>query len=174
MAELTEYIRICHVNCQSLLAHLDEFRSFFESSGYHIICECLSETWLKPSISDHGFSSWISYYKVGGVALYLCNQLKVRILQYSEERYCCKPEYLMAEISINVSSNLLLSVVYRPPHCRYLSEVFNIFADISALYKHSIIFGDFNADLDSHSYDAQLIKSFVSSMHFTLVPQVDR
>lgn len=116
----------------------------------------------------------LPYYKAestgGGVALYLCNQVKVRILQHSEERYCCKLEYLMAEISTNVSSNLLLSVVYRPPHCGYLSEVFNIFADISALYKHSIIFGDFNADLDSHSYDAQLIKSFVSSMHFTLVP----
>jgi len=31
-----ENLRICHVNCQSLLAHLDEFRNFFINSGYNL------------------------------------------------------------------------------------------------------------------------------------------
>lgn len=33
-----EHIRMCHVNCQSLFAHLDEFRLFFSDSDFHIIC----------------------------------------------------------------------------------------------------------------------------------------
>jgi len=37
-------LRACHVNYQSLFAHLDEFWSFFINAGYLIICE----SWLTP------------------------------------------------------------------------------------------------------------------------------
>lgn len=38
-------LQICHVNCQSLFAHIDEFRLYFMRNFYHVIC--LSETWLR-------------------------------------------------------------------------------------------------------------------------------
>lgn len=43
-------LRICHVNCQSLLAHWDEFQLYFVRAGYNVIC--MSETWLRPEITD--------------------------------------------------------------------------------------------------------------------------
>lgn len=114
----TDFLRICHVNCQSLLAHLDKFQSFFKDSGFHVIC--MSETWLKPSISDH-MVSLRTYHIVrqdrigrasGGVAFYLCDQFRARTLLHSEDVYCRKPEYLMAEISTDWSFKFLLSVIY--------------------------------------------------------------
>src|SRR5215469_525997 len=124
-----DFLSVCHVNAQSLFAHLDEFRSFFEDSGYHIIC--VSETWLKPSISDN-MVALRGYHIIrqdrtcrggGGVALYLCNQLKGKIVQHSESLYCGKPEYLMVEVLTNACSKLLIATVYRPPHCGYLSDI---------------------------------------------------
>lgn len=43
-------LSICHVNCQSLYSHFDEFTEFFRRGKYHVIC--MSETWLRPEISD--------------------------------------------------------------------------------------------------------------------------
>ena len=62
---ITNYLRVCHVNSQSLMAHLDEFRLFFTMSNYHIIC--LSETWLKPAIPDHQVT-------LDGYQLYRCDR----------------------------------------------------------------------------------------------------
>jgi len=171
-----DYIRVCHVNCQSLLAHFDEFRHFFANSGYHVIC--LSETWLKPAISDHAIA--LQGYHLyrhdrigktgGGVAFFLSNQLNAKILKHSTDNAHHMPEYLIAEISVDKHSKILLAVVYRPPHCGFLTEFFNCFSDLSTLYKHSLILGDFNADLCSNSFDAAQILSFVDSMHLFLVP----
>lgn len=47
---LHENLSVCHVNCQSLFAHLDEFRLYFLSRNYHAIC--MSETWLRPEVHD--------------------------------------------------------------------------------------------------------------------------
>ncbi|XP_071582409.1 uncharacterized protein [Temnothorax nylanderi] len=171
-----EYIRICHVNCQSLFAHLDEFRAHFVDSEYHIIC--MSETWLKPNIPDRMVS--LQGYNVfrrdiigktgRGVAFYLRGNAHARILRQSEENYCRKPEYLMAEISMDGNFKILLAVVYRPPHCGYIEEFFNAFSELSALYRHTVVFGDFNADLNTRTFDAEQIRSLVDAMHFHLVP----
>ena len=171
-----EYLKVCHVNCQSLLAHFDEFCLFFSASNYHVIC--LSETWLKPMVPDHMVE--LHGYRLfrcdrtgksgGGVAFYLSNALNARILCQSEGEYCGKPEYLIAEICFDSNSKLVLAVVYRPPHCGYLEGFFNVFLDVSSIYKHSIIFGDFNADLKTVSYDSTQILSFVESSSLFLVP----
>jgi len=55
-------------------------------------------------------------------------------------------------------------------YCRHIPDIFNIFADLAVFYRHTFILGDFNADLNSQSYDAELIKPFVNSMHLSLVP----
>lgn len=48
--KVTDNLRVCHVNCQSFFAHLDEFRNYFQAHFFHVIC--WSETWLKPGISN--------------------------------------------------------------------------------------------------------------------------
>ncbi|XP_024880747.1 uncharacterized protein LOC112460309 [Temnothorax curvispinosus] len=174
--ELSEFLRICHVNCQSLMAHLDEFQAYFGPTGYHIIC--LSETWLKPAVSDDLIS--LRGYQIfrcdrrgrngGGVAFYISNSLQARILLHSEGVCDGRPEFLVAEISVGSSSKILLAVVYRPPHCGYLREFLDAFADLSTGYKHLIIFGDFNADLCSTTFDSTQILTFIEATNLYLVP----
>lgn len=106
----------------------------------------------------------------GGVACYLANTLQAKILQQSDSEYCKKPEYFIAEISLRGCSELFLAIVYRPPHCGHLAEFFNIFIELPASCKHSIILADFNADLSLITYDSEQIASFVESSNFYLVP----
>lgn len=117
-----EYIRMCHMNCQSLHVHLDEFRHFFNNSGFHLIC--MSETWLRPEIVDNLVS--LPGYKLyrcdregrqgGSVAFYLAKlELHASVLCSSAVSLAGRPEFLIAEISVQGSSKLLMAVVYRPP-----------------------------------------------------------
>jgi len=148
----------------------------FINSKYHIIC--LSESWLKPQVSN-GLISLNGYRLLrcnctgkigGGVAVYILDMFQAMIVRKSESAYCERPEYLMVEISIRNNSNLFLAVVYRSPHCACLQDFLNEFMDLPINYKHSIIFGDFNAELSSHSFDSEQILSLVSSSNYHLVP----
>lgn len=58
-------LRICHVNCQSLLSHFDEFKNFFLQEDYQIIC--MSETWLRPAVPD-------AMVQIPGYVLYRCDR----------------------------------------------------------------------------------------------------
>lgn len=82
-----------------------------------------------------------------GVAIYMTNNLHGSILRHSGSDHNGRPEYLIAKITINNNSKILIAVVYRPPYSGYLSEFFEVFTDLLVSYRHSIIFGDFNADL---------------------------
>ncbi|XP_011348842.1 uncharacterized protein LOC105285967 [Ooceraea biroi] len=105
----------------------------------------------------------------GGVAIFLESSLHAKVLKCSDEVYNSRPEYLIAEISVADASRLLLAVVYRPPHCGYLGEFFEAFSDLSLQYKHAIIFGDFNADLNASTYDSRQIFDFAECYNLYLV-----
>ncbi|XP_011860079.1 PREDICTED: RNA-directed DNA polymerase from mobile element jockey-like [Vollenhovia emeryi] len=173
---IIDNLKVCHVNCQFLVAHLDEFRTFFRYSGYHIIC--LSETWLRPEVTNdfvnldgYQLHRWDRVGRGGGgVAFYLREPLRSKILKCSAENYCHNPEFLLAEIHFKNSAKLLLAVVYRPPHCGNLQELFDTFRDLSVLYSHSVIFGDFNADLSTASFDTGRVLDFVDCASLYLIP----
>jgi len=171
-----EDLRICHVNCQSLYAHFDEFKHFFCNSNYHAIC--LSETWLKPAIPDRmismpGFTLY-RHDRVGkgggGVAFYIRSSIGVVFLRTSDEVYCNKPEFIIAEIAVKNAAKLLLATVYGPPNCGFLNEFENIFLDLQTSYRHSVIFGDFNSDMSVVSYDSSQLLMFIESSSQYLVP----
>lgn len=67
---------ICHINAQSLLPKLDEFRYLFENSSVDAIC--ISETWFSDGITDYMYR--LNGYRIfrsdrnshaGGVAIYV-------------------------------------------------------------------------------------------------------
>ena len=94
------------MNCQSLNAHFDEFRQFFIKSDYHVIC--LSETWLRPGVFVSDAMMCLPGYILfrinregrhgGGMAFYIRNTLNASILTRSEEKYCSKLEFIVAEV----------------------------------------------------------------------------
>lgn len=123
-----EHLRICHVNCQSLFAYLDEFRLFFSNKDFHIIC--ISETWLKPEISDNfiGLSDYSLHRRDrcgragGGVGFFLLDSLSADILEDSGDDNHRRPEFLLAEINFKNAQKLLLAVVYRSHHVGFIVE----------------------------------------------------
>ncbi|XP_020296435.1 uncharacterized protein LOC109861274 [Pseudomyrmex gracilis] len=104
----SKILKVCHVNCQSLMAHFDEFRTYFIDSDYDIIC--LSKTWLKPVISDQLVS-------LPGYHLFRHDRI-----------------------------------------------------DLMVLYNHCIIFGDFNADMHSNTFDSDQIRSYIGEYNLYLIP----
>lgn len=111
-------LRICHVNCQSLYAHYDEFADYFSAADFHIIC--LSETWLRPAISDDMVHlAGYTLYRCdrqgrmgGGVAFYIKNSISAAVLHFSTASDVRKPEYIIAEVIVCNSAKFLLAVVY--------------------------------------------------------------
>ncbi|KMQ88324.1 rna-directed dna polymerase from mobile element jockey-like protein [Lasius niger] len=169
-------IMICHVNCQSLYAHFDEFRHNFTNSDYHVIC--MSETWLRPGITDTmvglpGYSLFRCDREGrsgGGVGFYLSERLSATILRSWAETLDVRPEFIIAEICVENSAKLLIAVVYRPPNSGYLNEFFQVFMELHGNYRHSIILGDFNADMNTITFDSQQLRNFVTSSNLHLVP----
>lgn len=169
-------LRLCHVNCQSLVGHLDEFRMFFEAADYDVIC--MSETWLKPPTSDDFIA--LHGYKVfrcdrlgktgGGVGFFIRENFQVRVLGDSGGSYQGKPEYLIAEFSPGYGSKVLLAVVYRPPHLGFLDLFENAFLKLYPMFRNQIICGDFNTDLLNANHDSNHLRRFISSSNLHLVP----
>lgn len=60
--------------------------------------------------------------------------------------------------------------MYRPPHCGFLQEFFNIFMDLHITHRHSMILGDFNADLFESTFDSKHILDFIEHSNLYLVP----
>ncbi|XP_020298168.1 uncharacterized protein LOC109862504 [Pseudomyrmex gracilis] len=60
--------------------------------------------------------------------------------------------------------------IYRPPNCGLLGEFQDIFLDLQTGYRHSVIFGDFNADMSVVSYDSNQLSQFIESSGLYLVP----
>lgn len=81
-----------------------------------------------------------------------------------------RPKYIIAEIESSDSAKLLIAVVYRPPNVGYLGEFFQKFSEYQVSYRHSIIFGDLNADLNQITFDSQQIRNCVSTLGMQLVP----
>ncbi|KAM0733644.1 hypothetical protein ACS0PU_013193 [Formica fusca] len=171
-----EDLKICHVNCQSLFAHLDEFYHFFGNADYHIIC--MSETWLRPGITDAivklpGYSLFRCDRvdrSGGGVAFYLSDFFRVSILCSFAGPLTVKPEFIAAEVLFEDSSKLLLAIVYRPPNSGYLNEFFQQFLELQVNYRYLMIFGDFNADMNQVTFDSQQLSAFISASSLHLVP----
>ncbi|KMQ84053.1 reverse transcriptase-9 [Lasius niger] len=138
----------------------------------------MSETWLRPGITD-AMVRLLGYTlhrcdregrTGGGVAFYLSDMLRAVILKSSTGSPAMRPEFIIAEILFKDTSKLLLAVVYRPPNSGYLDEFFLQFLDFQADYRHSIILGDFNADMHQCTFDSHQLNTFVTASGLYLVP----
>lgn len=170
------WLQVCHVNCQSLTAHIDEFRLFFQGGKYQIIC--MSETWLKPEMDDaivhlNGYTLFRKYRagrNGGGVGFFVENALAANVLACSTDEQGRKIEYILAEVSDRVNSKVLLAVVYRPPHCGNVGNFLEEFGRFQERYQHSIILGDFNIDMLRRYYESGALMASIQSAGNYLVP----
>lgn len=177
---LTEGLRVCHCNINSLRAHIESLRYFLSSQPiFHIIA--VTETKLSPLVPDDIVS--LANYTLlrcdrnvygGGVALFFHKSLHVRELARSDGMYGGKPgkpEYLFCEIKATHSPPVFIAVVYRPPHAPFIlgSEFVPQLLTHMHNYSHKVILGDFNADQLSESEDSIYIKQLMADNSLQLV-----
>lgn len=140
-----------HVNIQSLTPHLDELRC--DLSTKRPAAVFLSETWLNSAHDDGSLT--VNGYKLfrndrssdrrgGGVAIFLKNQYKARILSKSTKDG--ESEFLFIEVSL-LSTNMLLGCIYKPPNCSHLLNFYTSLINYCGQYQHIIICGDLNINL---------------------------
>lgn len=107
------------------------------------------------------------------MAFYLRDSLRAAVLLCSEETYYRKPEYIFAKITASSTSSFLLGIVYRPPNCGYMQDFQNTFLELQGDFQHSIMLGDFNADMNRDTYDSSIMYNFIESGGLHLVPHGD-
>lgn len=180
-ANASNYLKVIHINAQSLTyqCHIDEFVYLFDGSSHDIIT--VSETFYNSGddvIQINGYNSFFANrtsHEGGGVAVYVKNSLRCRILaqsispQYREQR----PDYIILEISFN-TVKIIVACVYRPPKAGHVSffqdELFSLCSD----YEYVIVTGDVNAHFGSLKpcdlSDAKAILELLETCNLTRVP----
>ena len=154
-------IRVCHINAQSLIKKIDEFRYIFEGSDIDVVC--VSETWFYNELPDSFVS--INGYKIiradrhthaGGVAIYIRNNINYWIKLRSEKE--CSMEYVFMELALS-THKALIGVIYRPNNNVDVSNLLESLASLSSMYNDVIVTGDLNSNM---LQDKSLINDFAS------------
>lgn len=171
-----KFLKIAHVNAQSLPCHIDEFRSIFDSSSFDIILIC--ETWLKPHISNKSVE--LNDYNLfrndrvhkggGGVGVFVKSHLKTNVLHCSDTTIPDRPEFIFLDVCVN-ETHVLLSVCYRAPNLGFMAEYELALLDLMARYSHVIVMGDFNTDLlGPPTYDNTFLNNMFQSFNLSVLP----
>jgi hypothetical protein len=166
-----------HINAQSLMSHIEEFRNIVTNLSYSALF--ISESWLKPSLNSN-LVSIPGYYLLrndrlgkrgGGVAIFLRNDITSKLLASSCPNYSARPEFLIVELKLK-NENVLACVVYRPPKTGYLSELEQQLQLLLPNYSHTLIMGDFNTNLSpqNSSFEAQQLRNIFQSLGLTYLP----
>ncbi|CAG5100602.1 Protein of unknown function [Cotesia congregata] len=150
----------------------------------HIVA--LTETWLKPTLNDSLFNlnnytmfrrdRYLThpdtgrFLKGGGVACYIHNSLKAKILFTSTSYHINQPEYLILDVVSCTGEHLLLSVIYRRPKDYLLNEFFENLSKLMANYKNLVITSDLNCDLLDTSFVSNHLKNYIAELSLHCVP----
>lgn len=174
-----EFLNICHVNVQSLIARnftkFHELKQTFVDSKIDIIC--FTETWLNSTISDRMIS--IDGYKLvrndrnrqgGGVCMYMRNNLSYKVVSMSSSSSndFSGTEYLNVEIKVGYDK-VLLGVVYNPPNTDCTDVLNDILENSTINYECSFFVGDFNTDLLRSSSRSRRFSEMLDAMSYTCI-----
>lgn len=155
---------LCHLNAESVLAHLDDIVDLMYSKSCHALC--VSESFLKPTLPDNLVH--IAGYKIfrndrvgkggGGVAIYIRDDLRGKIIYNSDPNYSSKPEILLVEI-VSDQSKVLVGVIYKPPNAGNLGDIEDVLGSYCSGYEKLILVGDFNTNVQRDSNAVRQLKS---------------
>ncbi|XP_039301284.1 uncharacterized protein LOC120356408 [Nilaparvata lugens] len=169
-------LKIAHVNAQSLLCHIDEFRHVFGGQDCDVVL--VSESWLKPDVSNRlveldGYVLLRNdrlHKNGGGVAAFVKRALLPSHKYSSDSSIPNRPEYMFLEIkSHNVK--MLIGVCYRPPHIGFMSDFGDTLLRLMLPYSHIAVMGDFNTDLlGRDTYDKTQLTTMFYTGGMTLLP----
>jgi len=166
-----------HINAESLRGHFDEIRELFGPLNFDIIT--ISESWLKPSINSHvvALPGYILYRndrtnkKCGGVAAYIKEDIKCKVLYSTPCDYSARPEFMFLELCLPGAKALLLGVCYKPPKIGHLADFETVLLRFLPGYSRVLIMGDFNTDLlKTQTNDFTELTTMFNSCNLTILP----
>ena len=174
LSAFSRSLQAAYLNCESLLKNFHEFQHAFSSSELHVIG--LSETWLKPSISNCivNLPNYVLFRNDrtnkggGGVAAYLHKSIHGKILSMSDSKYAAHTEFLIVEACIN-RQNILLCIVYRPPGAKF-DNFEDELAKYLPLYQHILILGDTNYNLLNNKAETNKFRDSITAFDLHLLP----
>lgn len=126
----SECLRVCHLNVNSLRAHIERVRHFLEPRPpFHVIA--MSETKFCPLIDDDvgSFEDYRLFRRDrntrgGGVGLFFSDIFKTKMLATSAVEWIGKPglpEFIFSELTIPGIFPIFTATIYRPPHSPFLA-----------------------------------------------------
>lgn len=167
---------IAHINAQSLLSHVDYLSYVFTNKQIHVIG--VSESWLKPSLNTSlvALPGYTLYRNDrigkggGGVAAYVRDDIKVKVLECLPGQYRQKTEFMFLELRFS-RDKVLFGVVYKPPLVDpAFSDFEPVVFDLVSKYDHIIITGDHNSDVLSNKAESKNIRSLYDTCHLNILP----
>ena len=170
-------LKISQLNTRSILPKIDSLRLLMKDNPYDVFS--VSETWLKPSISDAEIS--LPGYSVvrmdrcekigGGTAIYVRDSLPFKIhsdLMINELENC------MIEILRPKTKKLFICCVYRAPNKpleNYINQLNSVILKLPNESEFILLQRDFNVDLstNSRSPSRQMLNNFSRQLHLDQV-----
>ena len=158
-------LKVCHLNVQSLPAHLDEIQALIQVNRFDLFL--MTETWLNSTWEDNlinidGFDIFRYDRKDrgGGAAIYIKNSLickRIFLLDNTDNT-----EYVCMEVKEHCAGpKMAFIVLYRPPNssAHFYNNITKLIEAASYCYNEIIVAGDFNIDLLKNT-DEKLLKIF--------------
>ena len=161
-----------HFNCGSLGSKFDDLENYISSLTFQFDIIALSETWLKAdtNIALYQLSDFYMYRldrvcrKGGGVAIYVKNTLKHRLLNQMTYVVNDLLECLTIELTDQNNNKNIVTCIYRQPD----SSIDDFINNIEKLFRNkqgnTYICGDFNINLFNYDSNNQ-VNYFLDSIY---------
>ena len=171
---------LLHVNARSLNKNFESLESLlFTLNNFKFSIIGVTETWLhntSPSIFNlHNYNLIRrdrEEQRGGGVAFYISENLQFKV---RKEISLKQSETLFLEIMKPKGKNIIIGLIYRPPHGKvnlFCEDLETCLHTITKEEKQIYLMGDFNIDLLSQNNEHDL---FLHTMHsFGYYPHIDK
>ena len=167
------HLTIMHLNCRSLVAHINEIKEYLYGLVVKIDVIALSETWLIPNqhdLSDFNIDEYKMYVMSrnnkhgGGVCIYVREDLESEQIGIISKQIENCYESIFVNIKLQSTRNVKIGCIYRAPNTDM--ELFNdeMLATLEFFKNNNVyLCGDFNVDLLKYN-EHQNSRNFINTM----------
>lgn len=176
-SDVPKNFNVIHINAQSIPAHFPDMLASFDNKNIHAIL--VSESWLKPCLSSvlyplPGFRlirNDRTNAPGGGVAIYLRAHIPFSVVSTSAQPPPPNSgEHVFIEVLLS-HTKILLGVYYsHSSRVNYFDSFEMMLHDLTPLYSHTIIMGDFNTCLIQNDYRSTRLRSIIDSSNMHILP----
>uniref|UniRef100_A0A1A8GC74 Helentron 4 helitron-like transposon replicase/helicase/endonuclease n=1 Tax=Nothobranchius korthausae TaxID=1143690 RepID=A0A1A8GC74_9TELE len=164
-------LSIIHFNSRSLYCNYSKILDYLTQNKKHFQIIAITETWLKEGDEEVQIEGYEMYFmnrnnkRGGGVALYVCHNLKSKVIHNMSTAIQDVMEMITIEIISEKTKNIIISCIYRAPGSCVEPCTNTITEMLSGICNKDVFLcGDFNIDLENVN-NSKAANDFINSMH---------